>query len=60
MGKMNETTSKRQGVSGILDIIDNAIARLEEVIMAIGVILMAVNLMVGHRRVRATPSSITI
>jgi TRAP-type C4-dicarboxylate transport system permease small subunit len=40
---MNETTSKRQGVSGILDIIDNAIARLEEVIMAIGVILMAVN-----------------
>ena len=43
MGKMNETTKKRQGATGILDIVDNAIARLEEVIMAIGVILMAVN-----------------
>jgi len=40
---MNETSNKRQGATGILDMVDNAIARLEEVIMAIGVILMAVN-----------------
>lgn len=40
---MNESTNKRRGVTGILDMIDGAIAGLEEVIMAVGVILMAVN-----------------
>ena len=35
--------SLRQPSGGILDVIDNIIARLEEVIMAIGVILMAIN-----------------
>lgn len=40
---MNETTNKRWGATGILDMIDNAIARLEEVIMAVGVMLMAIN-----------------
>ena len=40
---MNETTDKRQSGTGILDIIDHAIARLEEVIMAVGIIMMAVN-----------------
>lgn len=40
---MNEIVNKRQGVIGILDKIDNAIARLEEAIMATGVILMAIN-----------------
>ena len=40
---MNETTDKRQRGTGILDIIDHAIARLEEVIMAVGIIMMAVN-----------------
>jgi TRAP-type C4-dicarboxylate transport system permease small subunit len=40
---MNEAADKRQGATGVLDMIDNAIARLEEVIMAMGVILMAVN-----------------
>lgn len=40
---MSETTSSRTGVMGILDTVDDVIARLEEVIMAVGVILMAVN-----------------
>jgi TRAP-type C4-dicarboxylate transport system permease small subunit len=40
---MHETTDSRQGRTGILDIIDHAIARLEEVIMAVGIIMMAVN-----------------
>ena len=40
---MNELASSRRGFKGILDTVDNAIARLEVVIMAMGVILMAVN-----------------
>lgn len=40
---MNEKTETNQGGLGILDTIDYGIAWLEEVIMAIGVILMAVN-----------------
>ena len=40
---MNETASKSRGIKGVLDIVDNSIARLEVVIMAMGVILMAIN-----------------
>ncbi|MDH3695084.1 MAG: TRAP transporter small permease [Gammaproteobacteria bacterium] len=40
---MKESTNKSQGAVGILDMVDNVIARLEEVIMAVGVILMAIN-----------------
>lgn len=40
---MNEMTDGRGGATKLLDGIDRIIARLEEVIMAIGVILMAVN-----------------
>ena len=40
---MNSTTEKPTGVIALLDLIDAGIARLEEVIMALGVILMAIN-----------------
>ena len=40
---MSEASSRRTGVMGILDTVDYGIARLEEVIMAVGVILMAIN-----------------
>ena len=40
---MNESKSSPGGMRGVLDLIDTAIARLEVVIMAVGVILMAVN-----------------
>ncbi|WP_247744351.1 TRAP transporter small permease [Ruegeria sp. R14_0] len=41
--KMNNTPDKKGGVTGLIDSLDNGIAALERVIMAIGVILMAVN-----------------
>lgn len=40
---MNETINKKSGRTGILDAIDGVLAKLEEFIMATGVILMAVN-----------------
>lgn len=40
---MSETIKSNRGVTGILDAIDSVIARIEEFIMATGVILMAVN-----------------
>ncbi|WP_282027708.1 TRAP transporter small permease [Ruegeria faecimaris] len=40
---MSETTKKKSGLAGIVDGIDKGIAALERVIMATGVILMAVN-----------------
>ena len=40
---MTETTQKKSGLTGIIDVIDRGIAALERVIMATGVILMAVN-----------------
>lgn len=40
---MNDTTQKRAGLAGIIDSIDGGIAALERVIMAAGVILMAIN-----------------
>jgi len=40
---MSETNSSSRGIAGILDAFDGVIARIEEFIMAIGVILMAVN-----------------
>ncbi len=40
---MNETPSNPAARTGILDHIDGFIARLEEIIMAVGVILMAIN-----------------
>ena len=40
---MNNTTKEQKGAMRLLDLIDAGIARLEEVIMALGVILMAVN-----------------
>lgn len=40
---MTETTQKRSGLTGIIDGIDRGIAALERMIMATGVILMAVN-----------------
>ena len=40
---MNNTPDKKSGVTGLIDSLDNGIAALERVIMAIGVILMAVN-----------------
>ena len=40
---MNETSSSSGGIAGILDAIDNVIAKMEEFMMATGVILMAVN-----------------
>ena len=40
---MSETKKSSRGMAGILDVIDGVIAKLEEFIMATGVILMAVN-----------------
>ncbi|MGD2173419.1 MAG: TRAP transporter small permease subunit, partial [Gammaproteobacteria bacterium] len=40
---MSETNNNSRGVTRILDQIDNVISRIEEFMMATGVILMAVN-----------------
>jgi len=40
---MSETENNSRGVTGILDAIDSVIARMEEFIMATGVIMMAIN-----------------
>lgn len=40
---MREAQSSKGGVAGLLDAIDGVISRIEEVMMALGVILMAVN-----------------
>jgi len=40
---MSGTTNKGLGATSLLDSIDNVIAKLEEVIMAVGVSLMAIN-----------------
>ena len=40
---MNETTNNNGGIGGILDAIDGVLAKIEEFMMATGVILMAVN-----------------
>lgn len=40
---MNESTESSPAGAGMLDTIDRFIARLEEIIMAVGVLLMAVN-----------------
>ncbi|OAN67886.1 C4-dicarboxylate ABC transporter permease [Sulfitobacter sp. EhC04] len=40
---MSNTTQKRAGLAGIIDTIDSGIAALERIIMATGVILMAIN-----------------
>ncbi|MDH3218865.1 MAG: TRAP transporter small permease [Gammaproteobacteria bacterium] len=44
---MSETSNNRGGVASILDAIDQVIAKIEELIMATGVILMAVNTIVN-------------
>ncbi len=40
---MTDAPEKRGGLTGLIDILDNGIAALERVIMATGVILMAIN-----------------
>jgi TRAP-type C4-dicarboxylate transport system permease small subunit len=40
---MSETNTSSRGIAGILDAFDGVIARIEEFMMAIGVILMAIN-----------------
>jgi len=44
---MSETSNKRPGKFSILDTIDHHIAKLEEFIMAVGIILMAVNTIIN-------------